>query len=78
LPSTDDIGSKVIAERIRANIEALAIQHDFSDCKNVVTVSIGISILAEDALNDIDLLKQADKALYRAKKAGRNRFVSFL
>lgn len=72
LPSTDTEGALVIAERIRTYIKSLAIPHDHSPDYKVVTVSIGASSLKGDELNEIDLLKQADLALYQSKENGRN------
>lgn len=77
LPATDNEGVMLVAERIRRHVKALAIKHDHSACTNVVTVSIGIAILAGDALNEYDLFKQADTALYKAKEAGRNQCMLF-
>ena len=62
-----------MAENIRANIKALAIKNEYSEVINMITVSIGISSLSGDALNEEDLFKQADLALYASKEAGRNR-----
>ncbi|ADD66942.1 diguanylate cyclase with PAS/PAC sensor [Denitrovibrio acetiphilus DSM 12809] len=63
-----------IAERIRSNVEALAIPHETSDTSNVVTISIGLlSKYAGDIHCTNELYAQADKLLYRAKANGRNR-----
>jgi two-component system cell cycle response regulator len=40
-----------------------------------VTVSAGVAALPEDAPNTAELVITADKALYAAKSAGRNRVV---
>ena len=42
-----------------------------------ITFSIGISIYPDDALEEQDLLKYADMAMYRAKNSGKNRYVYF-
>jgi len=39
-----------------------------------ISCSIGISIYPDDAQNDINLLKYADEAMYRAKKSGKNKY----
>jgi len=39
-----------------------------------ISLSIGISLSPQDALNAMDLLKNADAAMYRAKEEGRNNF----
>jgi diguanylate cyclase (GGDEF)-like protein len=44
---------------------------------NIITVSIGVASLAGEALNDIDLFKQADNALYQAKSNGRDQVVVY-
>ena len=40
-----------------------------------VSVSIGISLFPEDAIDAETLLRTADKAMYRAKRAGKNRYL---
>lgn len=64
------------AERIRQEIEHLG--HLLSDRFPGLglTVSIGISRFENDIKNHDALVSKADKALYRAKEAGRNRVVS--
>ena len=71
LPGTTEENAKVIAERIRRNVENMSITlHDESIIQ--VTVSIGF---AERIENDTvaSLIDRADKALYHAKQNGRNR-----
>ena len=66
----------VYAERIRKEIEHLG--HLLSDRFQGLglTVSIGISRFEKDIKNHDTLVSKADKALYKAKEAGRNRVVS--
>jgi len=66
----------VYAERIRKEIERLG--HLLSDRFQGLglTVSIGISRFEKDIKNHDTLVSKADKALYKAKEAGRNRVVS--
>lgn len=72
LPDTSLRKAHVIAERMRAMIEALAIPHPTSP-GGVVTVSIGVASVVPRQQASIDQLVQAaDRALYQAKSAGRN------
>ncbi|RCL29475.1 deoxyribonuclease [Pseudomonas sp. AFG_SD02_1510_Pfu_092] len=69
LPETDLAGAQLLAERIRASVEALA---PFADDAHSVTVSIGIGLSGTQ--HDLaTVLGAADEALYRAKAKGRNR-----
>lgn len=60
-----------VAERIRANIEARELQ--YSGAKIPVTVSLGVAALKKDHHSSADLYKDADEALYKSKKEGKNR-----
>ena len=61
-----------LAERVRAAVFVLEIQHDKSP-HGRVTVSIGCSAAVPDAGTEaLALLRAADSALYQAKEAGRN------
>jgi diguanylate cyclase (GGDEF)-like protein len=59
-----------LMEKVRATIEKLKIHTQKK--KISVTVSIGVSCRDEQDHAIIDAIKAADKALYRAKKGGRN------
>lgn len=75
LPVTDVEGATAIAKRILHAVQAEAIPHADSAC-GVVTVSVGIACWPGNAPLDRDqLLLRADKALYAAKRAGRNTFA---
>lgn len=73
LPETGNNGAKVLAQRVRRGIE----QHKMSAGKDsfAVTVSIGAVSTdgAEDNCSRKELINQCDKALYSAKRNGRNR-----
>jgi diguanylate cyclase (GGDEF)-like protein len=79
LPETDPSGAVEVAEGMRRAVEAESIKHDFSAVAPFLTISIGVASMIP-ARNDEDgfrdLLTQADGALYRAKRSGRNRCFS--
>lgn len=64
-----------IAERCRAAIESLVIEHE--DGRSIrITASFGIALSA-NKLKPQQLLNQADKALYAAKAGGRNQIKCY-
>jgi len=62
-----------IAERLRQRIEGLVIQTEFYNIN--VTISAGICHCSAGSAGIESLFSRADKALYEAKAAGRNRVV---
>lgn len=68
-PETRAETAIVLAERIRKNIWDLAITHPASPAGRV-TISIGVAELDKDSLAEV--IRKADKALYLAKRSGRN------
>lgn len=78
LPNTKASGGVEVAQRVSQFIDDLAIKHEYSDAAPHVTVSIGITtIIANHTQSVIDLLKQADIALYQAKANGRHQYVVY-
>jgi len=62
-----------VAERLRRRIE----QANFKDVASGLRVTISIGVTQYQPHESLDdLLKRADDAMYRAKRAGRNRTVS--
>ena len=74
LPNTDVAGALVVAEKIRDAIRNLAIEHT-GNSAGFVTLSAGVDALVPIRGSDepTGLIQAADKALYSAKAAGRNR-----
>lgn len=71
LPETTSKDARIIAERLRKNIEAIKIGIDESTVIRP-TVSIGIAEFPSCSENEKDLIDCADKALYKAKNDGKN------
>ena len=72
LPNTDEDGAIQVAEIIRKAIEVLTIKWDSHDIPLTVSIGISVAIVDSDDHPTI-LLDQADKALYQAKRGGRNK-----
>ena len=66
LPQTDSNEARATAERIRTHVAA-GLRHAS------VTISQGVASCPGDANSTESLLDQADKAMYRAKQAGKDR-----
>ncbi len=76
LPATGGPDAALVAERTRAALEALAMPHP-DGAAPVVTASFGVATFVPESDGDPErLVATADAALYRAKRAGRNRVVN--
>ncbi len=73
LPNIDRSEALALGERLRQMIEQDHLTVNGEEI--VVTVSIGVTSLTLETPNLKSLLKQADRALYQAKRDGRNRVV---
>jgi diguanylate cyclase (GGDEF)-like protein/PAS domain S-box-containing protein len=73
MPSTRLSDALLSAERLRAAVSKSACEAGGNELR--VTVSIGVSARTEEAASLDSIMKSADKALYRAKEAGRDRVV---
>ena len=78
LPNTDIRGAEVVAEKLRTGVEALQLPHDCSPHGPNVTLSLGVASLTPRQKDDLEtFVNQTDRALYEAKRAGRNRVRSY-
>jgi len=75
LRKTNEAGAGIIAERLRAEVSKISLSQNGKTIQP--TVSIGISTRVADQKEHIEeLFDRADKALYEAKQAGRNRVMN--
>ncbi|MCA9541284.1 MAG: GGDEF domain-containing protein, partial [Myxococcales bacterium] len=76
LEGSDREGARQMAERIRAEVEALTFQHE-SKGEVRVTLSLGVAAFPGDGSEKEKLIANADLALYHAKHGGRNQVCCF-
>jgi diguanylate cyclase (GGDEF)-like protein len=70
LPQTGGEGVMAVAERLRDAVE----QHAFPlAAPGQITISLGVASFPADGVSTTHLIAAADRALYRAKREGRNR-----
>lgn len=71
-PRTSLTEASNLAERLRVRVETEAGDRVRAASRLVITVSCGVSSTAFGARTPLELIDQADKALYAAKEGGRN------
>lgn len=76
MPETDRQEALQVAERIRAAIAAHPFPHAAEQPTGRLTISGGVAALPHDGENGTELIANADRALYKAKAAGRNRIFA--
>ena len=79
LPETGEKLAIDIAERLRINVAKKAVlpQDKAGTGQHIITTSIGIVCYPEHGKTIELLLENVDKALYRAKNKGKNKFEVF-
>lgn len=76
LKDIDKEGVQTVAKTLLESVQALKIPHEYSSASDFVSISIGIAFCdIHDEKQKELILKDADKALYKAKSEGRNRYV---
>lgn len=77
LSGTEMASAVAIASELRGEVESLGIPHGGESASPLLTISIGVAAMVPSTGADaITLVELADKALYRAKREGRNRVVA--
>lgn len=76
LPETGNDGTLLCAEKIRKNIENVNIEIK-GDEKININISCGIASYPHAGVKVADIMKNADVALYNAKKSGKNKSVVY-
>lgn len=77
LPMTETKAAKDIAERIRSSVASQYFPDSSLQMVVKVTVSLGIASFPQDAGSLLELVGNADKALYLAKVSGKNRVAVY-
>ncbi|MCM8710259.1 diguanylate cyclase [Clostridium sp. SYSU_GA19001] len=77
MPDASEKEAFFLAETIRKKVEETYFEGEEYQPNGRLTVSIGVSVYPDKAKNDIDLIKSADDALYRAKFFNKNRVETY-
>jgi len=76
LSNTDVAGAATVAEKIRSKLEAAQLRYTASEGEGIITISSGVAALIPSELQSPDfLIETADKAMYQAKKNGKNQVI---
>ena len=73
LPNTTENEAMCIAEKLREKIESEYFEGEENQPNGKITTSIGVSVYPDKAKDEVELIKSADDALYRAKFFKKNR-----
>jgi diguanylate cyclase (GGDEF)-like protein len=73
LPQTDVAGAELLAERMRVAVAGIEIDRLDGQGRLNVTASFGVASLPSNARDKDALIAEADAALYRAKRSGKNK-----
>ncbi|HPF08906.1 MAG: diguanylate cyclase [Candidatus Cloacimonetes bacterium] len=74
LPETSMEGSRIVLDRIRRRVSEIELHHNGNEVR--FTISIGMSYCQGACFRD-NVIKEADLALYEAKRTGKNKLVCY-
>ncbi|MCR1951708.1 diguanylate cyclase [Clostridium sp. DSM 100503] len=77
LPNTTEEEATLLADKLRLTIEETKFYGEENQPRGVLTASMGVSVYPDKAKNDVELIKSADDALYRAKFFNKNRVETY-
>jgi len=77
MPNIDKNNAYNMIERLRSAIEKTFERTKKGTALPPLTISSGVASFPQDGLNKEELIKKADKALYKAKESGKNKTVLF-
>lgn len=77
LPNIKENEAIIIADNIRGIIESTKFYGEENQPKGKLTVSMGVSVYPDKCKTEIELIKSADDALYRAKFFNKNRVETY-
>jgi len=77
LPHTDKVGAFLAADRLRETVQTSVFAGEKTQPGGTLTLSLGIASYPDHGGEPEEILASADRALYQAKKMGRNRTVIF-
>ncbi len=75
--NTEQDTARVIAERLRCEVERSFKRDDSVPDKLKLTISLGLAVFPYDGKKKNELIRKADAALYHAKHAGKNRTCAY-
>ena len=77
LTETDPVQARLVADRIRQEVEEAYFPGEEKQPGGKLTVSVGVGTYPTDARDPMELIEKADRALYHSKERGRNAVTSF-
>jgi diguanylate cyclase (GGDEF)-like protein len=76
MPETQKLKARFLAERLRRTVEHYPFEGEETQPGGQLTISLGLATYPANATTPYELIEKADKALYLAKRRGRNRVIA--